>query len=566
MNARLLPLLFALLFCRLPAQPSLTDLDWSLRYGDDPAWAEVEPAGPLWHPINLGISWERQNLPNYATAWLRHDFAWPETWAAQPLALDLRMGAERVDIYLNGQPLARLDSPKVLARVEVPAGALRRGSANRLALRVAGHAWTGGSNDDIVRLVPRDAAAPTLDVEVVYGPADHGFRVQDDTTFETRVHTAGVAGAVVASVRVVSDFHAEVYVSEQTFAAADGSRTLHWTPGRLPPGFYQAQVRVSAAGYHAQHVSWLAVDPTRIPSSARPPADLDAYWARAKRELAAVPPAFRVVKDEPRSDARHTVYTVEMASVEGVTLRAWYIVPAKPGRYPAVLDVPGYSVAQQPEWFLDDDDLIHLVLDIRGHGRSAEVLNPGFGLPGFVGYRVNEPEHYVYKGAYLDCGRALEFLATRPEVDAKRIGVMGGSQGGGLAFATAALFPERVAACGAGMPYLGAFRDHLLIRDVYRGEMQVHVDRYPGATWLDVDRSMALVDTVHLAPRIRCPVIMGTGLFDDDCPSHIGFAVYNAVTSPKRYLVYPDEAHLLGARWRAASRAFVRESLGLPER
>lgn len=35
-------------------------------------------------------------------------------------------------------------------------------------------------------------------------------------------------------------------------------------------------------------------------------------------------------------------------------------------------------------------------------------------------------------------------------------------------------------------------------------------------------------------------------LFDDDCPVHGGFSVYNLLTGPKMYKVYPGDGHMQG--------------------
>lgn len=565
MMRRVSLLLLWLMFSAPALRANLIDWDWALRFGDDPAWAVAEPVGPEWRAVNLGISWERQNVPSGRTVWLRKDFTLPARTRDAELRWVVQLGAGEVEAYLNGQPLGKVVGARQRLSVALPRAALIADGPNRLALRVVGHEWTGGSNDDVVRLElePRAATEPTIEELVV--PADHVFAAEEPVEFGVRVSPLP-ADEAEFNVTVTSDFHEQVFARTERRAAAGGQASPRWEVGRLPPGFYQGLVRVAAGDWHGQRVFWLAVDPTRIASRPAPVADLDEYWERAKRELAAVPPDFRVVRDAQRSTARHHVYSVEMAATEGVTLRGWYVVPVRPGRHPAVLDLPGYGVAQQPEWFQDDDDLVHLALDIRGHGRSADVINPGFGLPGYVGFRVNEPERYIYKGAYLDCGRALDFLASRAEVDPARIAVAGGSQGGGLALAAAALFPERVKACVAGMPFLGAFAEHIRIRRIYRDEMQLHLDRLPGATWAVLERSMALVDTVNLAPRVRCPVLMGTGLFDDDCPSRIGFAAYNAISAPKQYAVYPDYAHLLGPKWQRDSRAWLRGQLGLAVR
>ena len=540
-------------------QESLCDLDWFAHYGDGPDLAAADPLTPVWRPANLGIGWERQNLRNGEVTWLSKDVSLPVALSGQGLRLDVKMAAAQVDAWCNGQPVGQNKAAGQPASFDLPAALLRWDRPNRLALRVSRHWWTGGVNEDIVRLVADGKARSGVVVEEAVAPADYIFPADADAAFDVSIKApAGFDTALHLSVEVVSDFHATIFADASVISIGDGMPLRHFNLGRLQPGFYQVVLRYSHGDRHGQRVFWFGVAPTLIPSTPHPAADFEAYWARAKDELSQVRPDFKMVLDVARGTPRHRVYSVEMASFDGVTVRAWYIVPSKPGRYAAVLNVPGYSVAQNPDEYRKDDDIVYLALDVRGQGRSTDVVNPGFGIPGLLGYRIDDPEHYVYKGLYLDCGRALEFLLSRPEVDPARIAVAGGSQGGGLAFASAALYPDIVKACIAGSPYLGDFVDHMRIRDIYRGEMQGHVDHVPGVTWEGVYRAMNLVDTVNLAPRIRCPVLMGSGLFDDDCPPYIGFAVFNGIKSPKSYLVYPRLGHILWDRWEQDSKAWLR--------
>lgn len=410
--------LFILLFPRLFGAGNLAGFDWRLRYGDDESWATAEPDPHTWAPVNIGISWERQNLFNGRTAWLRSDVTVPATLQTTGLRLELMLQAERVTAFVNGREIAPTASAGASMTIDVPSDAIRWGAVNRLALRVEGHAWTGGSSIDTVRLISRAPDAAPLDLEVRLQPADHVFRLEEAVSFEIAVPASvDLSTDVDLHTTVISDFHQTLHTERATIEAGTSARAVRTSLGRMAPGFYQVIVQAAQGDAQAQRVFWFAVEPTAIVCSLNPEPDLDAYWRTAKAELAAVPPTFRVTRVPEKSTARHDVFSVEMASVDGVTLRAWYVVPVKAGRHPAVLDVPGYSAAMQPEWFMTDDDVIHLALDIRGHGRSADVLNPGFGTPGFVGHRVCEPDHYIYKGAYLDCGRALEFLRSREEVE-----------------------------------------------------------------------------------------------------------------------------------------------------
>jgi cephalosporin-C deacetylase len=538
--------------------------DWSIRYGDQPEWytATERPRG--WDTLNVGLSWESQGFRNHDVACLRNEVVVPTGYRNAGVRLELRQHAEAVDVFVNGRQLVSALAKDKAESVTLPPDLVRWGKPNQIALRVRQHAWTGGDVPDWIRLVPASGNAPGVRLEATFPSPDHEFSQGGIVTLPLRLVAEGaerIEGKL--SLKLESDFHETLLAREDSLTALGSGVDKTLALGQLPPGFYRLILRFSAPGLELQRIHMLAVAPARILSAPDPVPDLDAFWARTLRELAAIPPKFQMVRDEARSTARHAVHSVEMTSLGGIVVRAWYVVPTKPGRYPAVLHVPGYSVAMQPEAFMQDDDVAHLALDVRGHGRSADVVNPGFGMPGYVGFEVGDAERYVYRGAYMDCGRALEFLASREEVDRTRIAVEGMSQGGGLAFATAALFPEHVRACAAGVPFLGAFGDHIRLRSIYGDEMRTHLKLAGKGTWTDTLRSMNLIDTRNLAARIRAPVFMAVALFDDDCPPRIGFAVYNNIKAPREYRVLPEDSHLMGGKWPALAREYIRRQLGL---
>lgn len=54
---------------------------------------------------------------------------------------------------------------------------------------------------------------------------------------------------------------------------------------------------------------------------------------------------------------------------------------------------------------------------------------------------------------------------------------------------------------------------------------------------------LGYIDIQNLTKRIRAEVLMGVGLMDTVCPPSTQFAAYNKITSPKRYILYPDYGH-----------------------
>jgi cephalosporin-C deacetylase-like acetyl esterase len=161
---------------------------------------------------------------------------------------------------------------------------------------------------------------------------------------------------------------------------------------------------------------------------------------------------------------------------------------------------------------------------------------------------LDDKQGYYYQGAYADCVRAVDFLATRPEVDQKRIGVTGGSQGGGLSLATAAL-DARIRLCAPDIPFLCDWVKYF--KASHWPEMDKWIAEKPERTWPNTLRTLSYFDTLNLADRIRCPVLMSLGVQDGVCPPSTVFSVYNRLKHRKQFRAYPDAGHRVPAAHRA---------------
>jgi cephalosporin-C deacetylase len=133
-----------------------------------------------------------------------------------------------------------------------------------------------------------------------------------------------------------------------------------------------------------------------------------------------------------------------------------------------------------------------------------------------------------------------------PEVDPKRVGAKGGSQGGGLTLACAALEPRIVRAAPV-FPFLCDYQrvwEMDLARDAYE-ELDYYFRRFDPTHEREneIFTRLGYIDVQHLADRIDASVLMTTCLMDTVCPPSTQFAAYNKIRSPKEMVIYPDFAH-----------------------
>jgi cephalosporin-C deacetylase len=291
------------------------------------------------------------------------------------------------------------------------------------------------------------------------------------------------------------------------------------------------------------------------------PADLHAFWRRTIETLQQTP-ARATCTDAPAQSGREYVTSlVQLDSFEGKRLRAWYTVPKDPvpgGGLPAVLAVPGYGGDKPIPTHLAVSGFAVLTLYPRGQGESCQEWTLEHSTK--LTYHVTEKERFYYRGAYMDCVRGLDFLASRPEVDAARLGMWSRSQGGGLTLATAAL-DRRLRVAVAEEPFLCNYPVAITVASRPYVELHDYVAAHPEARQAILD-TLAYFDPLHLAPSIQCPTLVNVGMRDEVCPASTILPVFERITAPKALHVYPDLAHTPCTDFNAHAMHWLRRYLG----
>jgi cephalosporin-C deacetylase len=282
------------------------------------------------------------------------------------------------------------------------------------------------------------------------------------------------------------------------------------------------------------------------------PADFDAYWDRAIAELRAVDAQVELVPSAfqtPQAECFDLYFT----GVRGARIHAKYLRPKNvPGPHPAVVQFHGYS-SNAGDW---TDKLAYvslgfsvLAMDARGQGGKSEDVGgvKGTTLNGQIIRGLDDhPDNLLFRHIYLDTAQLAGIALGLPEVDPERVYALGGSQGGALTIACAALEP-RVKKLAPVFPFLCDYKrvwEMDLAKDAYQ-ELRNYFRHFDPLHEREdeIFEKLGYIDLQYLANRIRGEVLMFVGLMDTICPPSTQFAAYNKITAPKQLAVYPDFGH-----------------------
>ena len=282
------------------------------------------------------------------------------------------------------------------------------------------------------------------------------------------------------------------------------------------------------------------------------PADFDEFWERSLAEMRAIDPE-ATFTPHPFASELADFFELRFRSTKNAVIYAKFARPKKiEGKIPAVLKFHGLSGASG-SWY----SLLTLVsqgycvafMDCRGQGGYSQDVGGSLGTTystPFARGLDGDPEGLYYRDVFLDTAMLARVIMDLDYVDETRVGVSGGSQGGGLSLACAALVPS-IKLCAPTYPYLSDYRrvwNMDLAKGAYEGLRYYFRNFDPThAREEEIFTKLGYVDVQYLAPRIRAEVLMGTGLMDTTCPPSTQFAAYNKITSKKQVLIYPDFGH-----------------------
>lgn len=383
-----------------------------------------------------------------------------------------------------------------------------------------------------------------IQVNVVPDHQDWTYKVGETATFRISVTKSAtpLAGAVI-------DYEAgpEMYqdVKKTAVVLKDGTLTVKGKMSK--PGFYRVDVKTTIGGKEYKGACAAAFSPEQLKPTTVNPADFDQFWQNAISEArhTDLNPTKRLLPERCTKDVN--VYEVSFQNVRwGSRTYGILCEPVKPGKYPALLRVPGAGVRPYGgDIYTASKGAVTLEIGIHGIPVTMQQsvyddLGQG-ALNGYWEFGMDNRDKSYYKHVVLGCIRALDYIEQYTPWNGKELGVTGSSQGGFLSLATAGLdrritfyAPVHAALCDhtASLKGVACGWPHYFYWNKGKGmEKQIETSRY--------------YDGVNFARRITNAQTgwFSFGYNDDVVPPTTAWATYNIVKGPKSITPYQQTAH-----------------------
>lgn len=320
------------------------------------------------------------------------------------------------------------------------------------------------------------------------------------------------------------------------------------------PGIYNLEFSINTTTYDDTTHYAFGYEIAQIKSPYHRPDDFDDFWKTAMDELATISPSYKIEEDFEQSNKLFNVYRVEMSSIDNIRINGWLTIPktAMGGKFPVLVGFGGYQVLARPLFF---DEFISFTVNVRGADRNnMSDVNPN--NQDILTLNINDPLKYIYRGIYMDCIRAVDFLFANENMgfDVNRIAVFGGSQGGSFALITAALLNKKIRTCVADNPTFCDYHINLLMEPQIREASFVleYLGKYlrTNASFFTKDemlQTLSYFEIQNFMPKVKCPVLFGIGLLDPLAPAVTTIAAYNKmnkeVIKASEIYIFPELAH-----------------------
>lgn len=367
----------------------------------------------------------------------------------------------------------------------------------------------------------------------------------------------------------------QTYSQDVTLAAGETKHVDLVFDGLKEPGFYNLTANVDHNDVCSYNIGY---DPKNVPIKATTPNDFWSYWQEGLDELAATDADIQMEELTDKSSDKRKIYLVTMKSVADskggspVTIRGYYAEPTAEGKYPTIIHYQGTDGGSGTPWCVGADDnpeYCEFILSTRGqmlNNREPNLEDNVYGRDengktDYYSYGWGDKEKHYYRGAYLDCVRAIDFVKSREKVDANNLYAAGGSQGGCFTYVAEGL-SGAFRAIAPSITGHADFEEGMKIVNWPRANFLAAAEKL-GMTTEQMNEFNSYFDVMNFSEHVTCPVISCFSLQDTTDPTRTNLAPFNLLdkvnAEDKVYIINPFLGHATPADWGSKYMAFFKK-------
>lgn len=312
------------------------------------------------------------------------------------------------------------------------------------------------------------------------------------------------------------------------------------------PGFVRCEVKVTVDGIDYRGIATAAIAPDKIKPTQKLPTDFKDFWDTELNKANKIPLDVKYTLLSDKCTPNTNVYHITYKNIDNSLMHGILATPKKPGKYPAILHVPGAGIRPY-NGMIEQAEQGFVTLQVGIHGISVindvslyNDLNNG-ALRGYPMINLDNKDTYYYKRVYIGCSRGVDVLALLEEVDNSNIVLWGGSQGGALSITTTAL-NKKVKGLAALYPAICDVTGYLHNRAGGWPHM-FNTNNAPHMATKQKIETSAYYDVVNFARMIEVPGFYTWGYNDETCPPTSYYAAYNLIKAPKELYLVQETGH-----------------------
>lgn len=282
-----------------------------------------------------------------------------------------------------------------------------------------------------------------------------------------------------------------------------------------------------------------------IPQNAKP--DFESFWKQAVTELRKVPLSFtKEIVSLPYKTFE--TYEIIFNTHDDTKVKAYFSVPVQRDHpLPCVVKFHGGGGNRTIDPAILATGVCCFAMDVRSQGGTTFDLAHYEMGNDYVGALMTHDllckDTFYMKNIYLDAIRAVDVVASLPEVDPNRIVTTGESQGGALSIVAAAL-SGKVRKAYPTVPSYGCLERRVEAGSGVFGAVNKFLLKHPEHTDAAFD-TLSYFDINNLVSLLKVPSSFCLGLADPICIPEFVYSMYHHTAGPKELYMYPFTPHTI---------------------